>query len=306
MKTQILAPESENFELAISFLKKGVPIAFPTETVYGLGAPIFIAGAIEQIFAIKGRPSDNPLIVHIASLEEAHLLSEDLPDAFFLLARHFWPGPLTFVVKRKNTVPGIVSAGLPTIAIRMPSHPVARRLIEGVGPLAAPSANISGRPSPTTSQDVLEDLNGKIPLIIDGICSVGIESTVVSLLDDVPIILRPGSIAKEAIEVVLGQKIEKASCKTLMSSPGMKYRHYAPKAKMRLVFEKEKLRGPYTLSPMPSKGTRLLDAATLYSELRIADRSGIAEIEIDCSERNKIDPGLMDRLLRASGIDLSN
>jgi L-threonylcarbamoyladenylate synthase len=160
MRTVVL----KNFDLspAIKSLKKGDPVVFPTETVYGLGAPLFNEEAVQRIFAIKGRPSDNPLIAHIASLEEARLLSDDLNADFYTLAEAFWPGPLAIVVKRRGDVPAIVSAGQPTIAIRMPAHPVARKLIEGVGqPLVAPSANISGRPSPTRLRDVLEDLDGK-------------------------------------------------------------------------------------------------------------------------------------------------
>lgn len=300
MKTQVADPE--DLEAAISFLKQGIPIAFPTETVYGLGACLDMPEAIHRVFAIKGRPADNPLIAHVASVDEAVLLSEDLPASFFELVDRFWPGPLTLVVKKNRTVSNLISGGLPSVAIRMPSHLVARRLIEAVGPLAAPSANLSGKPSPTTVQDVLEDLNGKIPLVIDGgECAIGIESTVLSLLGDKPVLLRPGMLKKEELEEALGRKIADAPKNSPVLSPGMKYRHYAPKAKVRLVFNPEELKGPYILSSSPSSGMRLLNEKTLYAELRRADRCGISEIEIDCTGSIQTNTALMNRLLRAAG-----
>lgn len=292
MRTQIIS--SENLNPAISFLKKGIPLAFPTETVYGLGAPVFLPEAIQRIFEIKGRPSDNPLIVHIASFDQAHLLSDDLPLSFSLLAEKFWPGPLTLIVRKNPSVPEIVSSGHPTIAIRMPVHAVARRLIEGVGmPVAAPSANLSGRPSPTSATDVLEDLDGKIPLIVDGgQCAIGIESAVLSLIDR-PTLLRPGSIAKADLEEVLNEKIELAAPESPVLSPGMKYRHYAPKARIHLVFDAEDMKGPYRVTRINSRN--------LYAVLRRADRLGIPEIEIFCDRATQSNPALMNRLLRASG-----
>ena len=299
MQTQVVLPE--DLSNAISFLKEGIPIAFPTETVYGLGASIYLPDAIEKIFEIKGRPSDNPLIVHVSSIEEAVLLSRDLPRSFFQLVDRFWPGPLTLVVKKNSIVPASVSGGLSTIAIRMPSHFVALRLIEAVGPLAAPSANLSGKPSPTSALDVLEDLGGKIPLIVDGgDCAIGIESTVLSLLGSQPILLRPGLLKKEELEAVLGGPIAEAVKDTPVLSPGMKYRHYAPNAEVRLVFNSEELKGPYILSPSPREGMRLLSEKTLYSELRRADRCGVLRIEIDCTDAVQKNAALMNRLLRAS------
>lgn len=278
--------------LAVQALKSGQPIAFPTETVYGLGAPVFEEEAVRKIFAIKGRPSDNPLIVHIHTLEEAIVLSDSLPPFFYMLAESFWPGPLTMIVKASAAVPKIVSAGLPTVAIRMPAHPLAQRLLREVGqPLAAPSANISGRPSPTSASDVLEDLNGKVPYIIDGgACMGGIESTVVYLSDEGPKILRPGKIGKEMLEEVLKMPVALATSGPILS-PGMKYRHYAPKARVKLVYCREELPGSYLIPTQRS----------LYADLRRLDREGFEEIAIYCDETAQKDVALMNRLLRAAG-----
>ncbi len=291
MKTEIL--DSSNLAPAILSLKRGDPVVFPTETVYGIGAPIFQEEAVKKIFTIKGRPSDNPLIAHIARLEDSARLGEDFSDFFYRLAEKFWPGPLAMIVKKRAEVPNIVSAGHPTLAIRMPRHPVALELIQRVGePLVAPSANLSGNPSPTSPRDVLEDLEGKIPYIIDGgNCEVGIESTVVSLVGKTPMLLRPGVITKEALEEALGQKVALAPSHGPILSPGMKYRHYAPKAKVRLVFKKEELQGPF-FKPTPQN---------LYAQLRELDRRGLSEIQIYCDEETQKDLALMNRLLRASG-----
>ena len=291
METQILT--DLDLSLAIDCLKSGEPVVFPTETVYGLGAPLFDERAVRRIFEIKGRPLDNPLIAHIASLEEAKRLSDHLPASFYALAERFWPGPLTIVVKRRGEVPSIVSAGHPTIAVRMPLHLSARRLIEGVGgPLVAPSANLSGRPSPTCVRDVMEDLKGKVRYVIEGgDCAVGIESTVISLFHSKPTLLRPGAITKEELEEVLQERIERPSPSGPILSPGMKYRHYAPKAPIRLVFQEEDLKGAF-IHPC---------AKSLYAELRSADRSGAAEIQVYCDSASQKDEALMNRLLRAAG-----
>ncbi len=299
MKTRIISPS--DLQEAIICLKEGIPIAFPTETVYGLGASIFLDEALKKIFVTKGRPSDNPLIVHVSSLEQAISLSVDLPEIFFELASRFWPGPLTLVVKKNSLVSDLVSGGLPSIAIRMPSNTIARELIDAVGPIAAPSANLSGRPSPTTAFDVLEDLDGKIPLIIDGgECSVGIESTVLSLLGPRPILLRPGQLDKKTLEEALGQEIDEPQKDAPIHSPGMKYRHYAPKAKVSLKFHPRELKGPYILSVNPLPGMRLLNEKTLYAEFRRADRLGVSEIEIDGSPDLLRNQALMNRLVRAA------
>ncbi len=301
METEIVS--IDHLDRAVSFLQEGTPIAFPTETVYGLGALISQEEAVKKIFSIKGRPSDNPLIVHVSSLDQALLLTSNLPPSFFSLANRFWPGPLTLVVCKDVQVSPLVSGGLPSIAIRMPSHPTARRLIERTGPLVAPSANLSGRPSPTTPFDVLEDLHGQIPLILDGgECEIGIESTVVNLMGDYPVLLRPGIIGKQEIELVLRQKVFDADKHSPIASPGMKYRHYAPRAKVSLVFNSQDLTGDYILSARPSIGMRLLTEQTLYAELRRADRYGIAEIQIDCTNDLKHNLALMNRILKAAGV----
>ncbi|HSX14203.1 MAG TPA: L-threonylcarbamoyladenylate synthase [Chlamydiales bacterium] len=289
MKTQVIL--LDRIEEAIHFLKNGTPIAFPTETVYGLGAQIVNVEAIDKIFSIKGRPSDNPLIVHVANMDQALQLCHNLPPLFFSLVEKFWPGPLTLVVEKNDSVSSRVAGGLSSIAIRMPAGAIARTLIEAVGPLAAPSANLSGKPSPTTALDVLEDLNGKIPFIIDGgDCCFGIESTVLSLLEETPMLLRPGSITKEELEVFLGQKIAEPNRSTQVLSPGMKYRHYAPRAKIRLALTQEELDG-YVILP---------NEKTLYAEFRKADRIGISEIVLDCTK--SLSKALMNRIEKAAAL----
>lgn len=275
----------------VEILKNGEPVVFPTETVYGLGAPVFDEKAIRRVFEIKGRPADNPLIVHISQLNQVERIAEEIPPSFYLLARYFWPGPLTLIVKRKPTVPAIVSAGHPTLAIRMPSHPLALALIDAVGePLVAPSANLSGRPSPTCAADVWEDLAGKVECVLDGgPCTVGIESTV--LLLQPLTLLRPGQITKEQLEEVLGEKIALPQADGPIFSPGMKYRHYAPKAALRLVYDTNELREPYIIA----------NPKTFYAELRRADRLGLKEVDIYCDLEAQSNPALMNRLLRASG-----
>ncbi len=292
MDTVIL--KSSDLNRAIASLKAGNPVVFPTETVYGLGAPLFSTEAVAKIFAIKGRPSDNPLIAHVSNMEQVNRLALNLPDIFYRLAEQFWPGPLTLIVQRKPEVPTLISAGHPTIAIRMPSHPVAQALINGVGePLVAPSANLSGRPSPTCIQDVLEDLNGKVHFAIDGgECDVGLESTVLSLCHEKPTLLRPGHITRERLEEFLNMSIALPPQDGPILSPGMKYRHYAPKARLRLVYKREDLTGSYILFPT---------AKTLYAELRKADRKGISEIDIFCDASVQASEALMNRLLRSSG-----
>lgn len=291
MKTKILG--SDEIQAAVEWLKRGELVIFPTETVYGLGASAYDENGIRQIFEIKKRPADNPVIAHVSSIEQAEALAESLPSEFYALAKAFWPGPLALIVRRSEKVPAAISAGHPTIAIRMPSHPLALALIKLFGtPLAAPSANLSGRPSPTTVYDALEDLDGKIPVAIDGgECRVGIESTVLSLVHSTPTILRPGEITREQIEETIGQSIAVAGHEEKPLSPGMKYRHYAPKAKVKLVYRLNDLKGPLLT----------VTSQTLYSELRKADRRELSEIEIYCDERTQRNPALMNRLLRASG-----
>ncbi len=243
MITQLLSPDAGTYTLASDILKNGGLVAFPTETVYGLGANALNRNAVLSIFAAKGRPADNPLIVHIWDRNQLDPLCE-IPDRAFPLMDAFWPGPLTILCHKKPAVPDEVTAGLPTVAVRMPSHPVAREMLKNCGlPIAAPSANSSGRPSPTTAAHVLEDMNGKIPLIIDGgMCDVGVESTVLDLCHGAPVVLRPGGVTREMISDVLHCEVAVAGSvlrplreNETALSPGMRYRHYAPQAVVTLV-----------------------------------------------------------------------
>lgn len=243
MITRLLQADPSSLEYASELLKEGKLVAFPTETVYGLGANALNPEAVLSVFAAKGRPADNPLIVHIYDRLQLETLC-DIPSRAPVLMDAFWPGPLTLLFPKKVTIPDQVTAGLPTVAIRMPSHPVAAMLLKTCKlPVAAPSANSSGRPSPTTAMHVLEDMNGRIPLILDGgSCDVGLESTVVDLCHGNPVILRPGGITKEMLEKALGEEVSVAGSvlrplqpgeKAL--SPGMRYRHYAPAGTVTLI-----------------------------------------------------------------------
>ncbi len=225
---------------AAEFIKKGELIAFPTETVYGLGADGLNSEACKKIFAAKGRPADNPLILHIAKLQEIFPLSSALSASAEALMEAFWPGPMTMIVHKSDIIPQVVTAGLDTVAVRFPSHPIANRLIALSGcPIAAPSANKSGKPSPTTAGDVLADMEGVIAGVIDGGTSdIGVESTIVDTTGPVPTILRPGGITLEMLEEVLGAvDIDPGLIKKdqIPKAPGMKYRHYAPQAEMYLI-----------------------------------------------------------------------
>lgn len=243
METKVLSPDPAAFALASDLLRRGGLVAFPTETVYGLGADALNRDAVLSIFAAKGRPADNPLIVHIHDRSQLNDLCE-IPPLAEPLMDAFWPGPLTLLFVRKPVVPPEVTAGLPTVAIRMPSHPVAAAMLRACNlPVAAPSANTSGRPSPTAAAHVLEDMNGKIPLILDGgSCDVGLESTVLDLCHGRPTILRPGGVTKEMLESVLAQEVLLAGSilrplgeNEVALSPGMRYKHYAPKGTVTLV-----------------------------------------------------------------------
>ena len=236
---------------AAELIWRGELVAFPTETVYGLGADGMDAKAAEKIYAAKGRPSDNPLIIHIVELDQVEELAEEISDQARKIMEAFWPGPLTVILKKKSCVPDETTGGLPTVAIRMPSHPLARDLIRESGRMiAAPSANSSGRPSPTLASHVYEDLKGRIPMILDGgAVGIGIESTIIDMTSEVPTILRPGYITKQMLEEVLAEvEVDPAVSgkekkeNVVAKAPGMKYRHYAPKGQLVLVEgEKEKV-----------------------------------------------------------------
>ncbi len=231
MITEIL--RGDNLSPAIDALKKGEVVAFPTETVYGLGADATNSRACQKIFEAKGRPSDNPLIVHVLDIKGLEsVLAGSMPKAAAVLTEKFWPGPLTVIVPSNDTIPPLVRGFMPTVAVRSPSHLIARALIAAVNrPLAAPSANRSGRPSPTRVKDVWQDLHGRIPYIIDGGDSlVGLESTIVDLSVVPPLLLRPGFIGLEMLESALGERVLIPGAETPHKAPGMKYRHYAPRA----------------------------------------------------------------------------
>ena len=244
MQTLLLPVTPESLARAGELIRAGQLVAFPTETVYGLGANALDADAVRRIFEAKGRPGDNPLIAHISAIDQlAPLIAAKPSPTAAALMDAYWPGPMTLIFPKSPRVPDAVTAGLDTVAVRFPAHPAARALIDAAGtPIAAPSANRSGRPSPTTARHVLEDMDGRIPLILDGgACEVGLESTVIDLTGGKPRILRPGGVTREMIAAVAGSAgVDPAVMRPLMEgerprSPGMKYRHYAPKGDMTIV-----------------------------------------------------------------------
>ena len=344
MKTimQTINPESfrdEELEEACRILQKGGLVAFPTETVYGLGGDAMHPEASAKIYAAKGRPSDNPLIVHIADMDAREDIAQSVPEAAVKLADHFWPGPLTMIFPKKEAVPKSTTGGLETVAVRMPSHPVARALIRESGVyIAAPSANTSGRPSPTKAEHVKEDLDGRIDMILDGgAVGIGLESTIVDLSTGVPTILRPGYITGEMLEDVLGEVqvdpailSQKMNPNIVAKAPGMKYRHYAPKGQMtiiegdtgkvvdeinRLVKEKtdegcsvaviatEETKDAYACANVRSVGSRATEgsiAAGLYDILREMDHIGAEYIYAESFEKDTLGKAIMNRMLKAA------
>lgn len=319
-------------------LKSGGLVAFPTETVYGLGADALNEEAAKKIYAAKGRPSDNPLIVHVADMEALAMIAETISEKAAIIAKEFWPGPLTMIFKKTSAVPMGTTGGLNTVAVRMPNHPIAREIIRaGGGYIAAPSANTSGRPSPTKAQHVKEDLAGKIDLLVDGgTVDIGVESTILDMTVEPPMILRPGAITKEMLERLIG---EVAVDKTLIEpdskkapkAPGMKYRHYAPKAELtvlegelsqvvkeinRLTEEKtaqgfkvgiiatEETVEKYCAGNIKCIGTRedgTTVAGNLYGILRDFDNDGTDLIFSEAFSTGGIGSAVMNRLLKAAG-----
>ena len=329
--------DQEIMKEAGALLKSGALVAFPTETVYGLGANALDEKASAKIYAAKGRPSDNPLIIHIADMEKLAYITAEIPTAAIKLAEKFWPGPLTMVLKKSDVVPLGTTGGLNTVAVRMPSHPIALEMIRaGGGYIAAPSANTSGRPSPTLASHVADDMDGIIPMILDGgAVGIGIESTIVDLTEEIPTILRPGFITKEMLEEVVGEvQIDKgleADAKTPPKAPGMKYRHYAPKAELlivegaedavikkinALVKEKEaqgivagvigteETVSKYQAGIVKSMGTRTDEisiSSHLYGILREFDESDADVIYSESFEEGAMGSAIMNRLLKAAG-----
>ncbi|HET7229841.1 MAG TPA: L-threonylcarbamoyladenylate synthase [Longimicrobium sp.] len=313
---------------AAQVLKQGGLVAFPTETVYGLGAHALDASAVARIYQAKGRPAYNPLIVHVASVDAARALSSAWPEAADRLAERFWPGPLTLVVPRSAEIPDAVSAGLDTVGIRIPAHPVAHALLQAAGiPVAAPSANRSMGISPTTAEHVRRSLGNAVDVIVDGgPCPVGIESTVLSLAGEVPTILRPGSIPASALREVLG-RVETASAEpagnAARPSPGMLDRHYAPRGEVRLfppsarvaAFAKavwaasdDRTVGVIAFAPVSASGAEVVAmpadpreyAARLYAALHALDDAGCELIWIEQVPDTPEWAGIRDRLRRAA------
>lgn len=296
-------------ERAATMLRKGGLVAVPTETVYGLAAPAWDAEAVAAVFRAKGRPADNPLIVHVADVADIDAVAIVDPVSMKLLEA-FAPGPLTVVLPRVSGVPLIVTAGLDTVAVRVPDQAVTRAIIRQVGPLAAPSANRSGRPSPTTAAHVLDDMNGIIDAVVDaGPCRQGLESTVVRVSGRAATLLRPGALPARAIEECLGVELRRASLAE-GGSPGMRHRHYAPDAAVILFPDASSLlqamascRRPYILArpdaPLPVEHCPLT-AARLYAELRNADAVLADKILVLCDGPVQADEALLNRLQKAA------
>jgi len=331
--------EPAAIERAAELIRAGELVAFPTETVYGLGANGLDGAAVRRIFEAKGRPNDNPLILHIARPGDAlPLISGPLPKAAQLLAEAYWPGPMTLVMPKSKLVPDEVTAGLDTVAIRMPSHPAARVLIERAGvPIAAPSANRSGRPSPTLAAHVLEDMDGRIAMILDGGPSdVGLESTVVDVTGVVPRILRPGGVTPEMIESALGAvQVDESALRPLREgekarSPGMKYRHYAPQGRLTIVrgergavareirslYDEAAARGEKCAILAPSadlygrRNVRPIGesaeeaAANLFAALREMDEAGCTRLFAEAVDLDGLGLAVMNRMGRAAAFDI--
>ncbi len=328
ISTSIARPTTVAIKKAAGILRHGGIVAFPTETVYGLGANALDPKAVKKIFKAKGRPSDNPLIVHIADRSELSKFVLEIPLVARKLIAKFWPGPLTLVFKKSSAIPAIVSAGLNTVAIRMPRHPVAVALIRAGGvPLAAPSANSSTRPSPTQAMHVYDDLKGKLEMIIDGgSTDIGIESTVLDLTTKIPTILRPGAITEEMLLKIL-PKIRLAKKIKIAKSPGMKYKHYAPKTPVwlftgtddakrtqqifRAAFEKNRKKKFCLIlnghsSYLEEQGVFLLGsshaevAKNIYHALRRADTYGAHAIIVEGLPEKGMAKAIMNRLRKAA------
>ncbi|MBQ7718480.1 MAG: threonylcarbamoyl-AMP synthase [Clostridia bacterium] len=324
--TKIIKVDPENYtdnELfeAAGILRNGGLCAFPTETVYGLGAIYTDCEAVLNIFKAKGRPADNPLIVHICDFEQLYKLVKEVPETALNLAKHFWGGPLTIILPKSDCVPYEVTAGLDTVAVRFPSHPIATALIRETGiPIAAPSANLSGKPSPTAAEHVIADMKGKADIIIDGGNSFfGIESTVVDLSVKVPQVLRPGAVTIEDLRPVLGN-IEYGSGASAPKSPGMKYKHYAPDAPVyiiegdavsiaeRLADEKTGIL-TYNVAPENFKKGIVLDAgknsyeyaAHMFYYLRKFDELGVTKILAVPPEEDNMGYSVRNRLYKSAG-----
>ena len=335
MQTQVLPINEQSIALAADLLRRGELVALPTETVYGIAADARNGAAVKKIFAAKGRPQDNPLIVHICGMEMLAGIVACVPPRAQKLAAAFWPGPLTMVLPRGPEVSDVTCAGLDTVGVRMPSHPVVQAVIRASGvAFAAPSANLSGKPSPTNAADTLADMDGRLPLILDGgESAVGVESTVVSLAGEHPLLLRPGYVTKEQMEAVLGEEVfvshailEKLRPGETARSPGMKYKHYAPKAEVTIVkggwqayrafvaahagpgvfalcFDGEgaALAGlGVPAVEYGAAGDGASEAHRLFSALRELDKAGAKTVYARCPRSDGVAMAVYNRLLRAA------
>lgn len=318
-------------KLAGELLRAGQPVAIPTETVYGLAANAFDPDAVKKVFEAKGRPQDNPLIVHVSDVCQVEQLVSCFPEKARILAEKFWPGPLTMIMPKSEKIPDAVTCGLDTVAIRFPSHETARAIIDSAGvPLAAPSANRSGSPSPTTAQHVLDDMDGRIALIIDdGSCDVGVESTVITLAGEIPVLLRPGAVTPKQLSEAIGEiEISPAVLSQLPegerpASPGMKYKHYAPKAQVVIVegdldafnsyasrnaaegdyilgFENEKDSYPLPVVTYGTGDDPLSQSRRLFDALRELDDKGAVNVFARCPDAEGVGLAVLNRLLRAA------
>lgn len=330
LETKMLGTDEASIEEAARFIIAGEVVGIPTETVYGLGADALNEEAVRKIFAAKGRPADNPLIVHVSSFEEITPLVSEIPELAKKCAEKFWPGPLTMIMPKSDRIPMVTSGGLNTVGIRMPSNKTARAIIKTSGcPIAAPSANISGSPSPTTAQHVFNDMDGRIPAIVDdGACGVGVESTVISFEGNFIRLLRPGFISVEDLKEICDDvKIDKGVLEMLeesakVSSPGMKYKHYAPKAEVTIldgssedfrryckehsdkndvlmIFDKNDCDG-LSQRIIELGGTSEEQAQRLFDALRSLDVMGAEKAYVRCPEKDGIGLAVYNRLLRAA------
>ena len=337
MKTLLLNDNESDIQTAAQILRSGGLVGIPTETVYGLAANALDGEAVAKIFRAKGRPMDNPLIVHIADFDDIRRfnLVSFIPKTAERLADRFWPGPLTMIMKKSEIIPDEVSAGLETVAIRLPGHPLARRIIRAAAvPLAAPSANLSGSPSPTTARRVLEDMDGKIEAVVDGgDCEVGVESTVITLVGEAPRVLRPGGVTVEELRELLGLvEVDDAVLNKLAegasaASPGMKYKHYAPKARVVLLkcgdseyinYVNERGENVAALCcdedipflsvksfSLGKRGDYAAQAQRLFEELRrLDDYSGIEVAYARLPSTEGVGLAVYNRLIRAAGFEV--
>lgn len=333
MKTLHL--DETNLTQAANILSSGGIVAIPTETVYGLAGSVFNLQAIKKIFAAKGRPSDNPLIVHISDIEEIYNVVSYFSPKAKKLAEKFWPGPLTIILPKNKNIPDEVTAGMDSVAVRFPSNKIAREIIKKSGvPLVAPSANLSGKPSPTQFSHVVKDLDGKVDAIIDGgNCDIGVESTVVSFLQDTPKLLRPGAITPEDIEKTIGKieidksVFEKISSNQKVLSPGTKYKHYSPKARVIMVKAPSEIFSKYVnfnyspgvialcldedisylKVPYISYGSTknsMEQAHNIFDRLRQTDELNAKLVYAHFYENDEVSIAVYNRLVRAAGFEI--